>query len=49
MMTRPGRAPETDSVSDIVSIDEGDPDTREVQVGGSKKRGPKKGKKEVSL
>ena len=52
MMTRPPRAQETDSVSDIVSIDEGDPDTREVQVGGgSKKRGPKggKGKKEVSL
>jgi len=49
MMTRPPRAQETDSVSDIVSVDEGDPDTREVQVGGSKKRGPKKGKKEVSL
>jgi hypothetical protein len=50
MMTRPPRAAETDSVSDIVSIDEGDPDTREVQVGGPKKRGPKgKGKKEVSL
>jgi len=50
MMTRPPRAPETDSVSDIVSIDEGDPDTREVQVGGPKKRGPKgKGKREVSL
>jgi hypothetical protein len=50
MMTRPPRAQETDSVSDIVSVDEGDPDTREVQVGDSKKRGPKgKGKKEVSL
>jgi len=50
MMTRPPRAAETDSVSDIVSIDEGDPDTREVQVGGPKKRGPKgKGKREVSL
>jgi len=49
MMTRPPRSQETDSVSDIVSIDEGDPDTREVQVGGGKKRGPKKGKKEVSL
>ena len=50
MMTRPPRAPETDSVSDIVSIDEGDPDTREVQMGQEKKkRGPKKGKKEVSL
>jgi hypothetical protein len=51
MMTRPPRAQETDSVSDIVSIDEGDPDTREVQVsGGQKRRGPRgKGKKEVSL
>jgi hypothetical protein len=49
VMTRPPRAQDTDSVSDIVSIDEGDPDTREVQVGGGKKRGPKKGKKEVSL
>jgi len=50
MMTRPPRAPDTESVSDIVSIDEGDPDTREVQMGqDKKKRGPKKGKKEVSL
>ena len=51
MMTRPPRAQETDSVSDIVSVDEGDPDTREVQMGGGqKRRGPKgKGKKEVSL
>jgi len=50
IQTRPGRSAETDSVSDIVSIDEGDPDTREVKVGLSKKRGPKgKGKKEVSL
>ena len=50
MMTRPPRMQETESVSDIVSVDEGDPDTREVQVGGTKKRGPKgKGKKEVSL
>ena len=50
VMTRPGRTPDTDSVSDIVSVDEGDPDTREVQVGNTKKRGPKgKGKKEVSL
>jgi hypothetical protein len=50
MQTRPGRAAETDSVSDIVSIDEGDPDTREVSVSGPKKRGPKgKGKREVSL
>ena len=50
VQTRPGRSAETDSVSDIVSIDEGDPDTREVSVGGPKKRGPKgKGKKEVTL
>ena len=50
VQTRPGRSAETDSVSDIVSIDEGDPDTREVSVGGPKKRGPKgKGKREVSL
>ena len=50
VQTRPGRSAETDSVSDIVSIDEGDPDTREVAVGGPKKRGPKgKGKREVSL
>ena len=50
VQTRPGRSAETDSVSDIVSIDEGDPDTREVAVGGPKKRGPKgKGKREVTL
>lgn len=50
VQTRPGRSAETESVSDIVSVDEGDPDTREVKVGASKKRGPKgKGKKEVSL
>jgi hypothetical protein len=50
MMTRPPRATDADSVSDIVSMDEGDPDTREVQVGGEKKkRGPKGKKKEVSL
>ena len=50
VQTRPGRSAETESVSDIVSIDEGDPDTREVAVGGPKKRGPKgKGKREVSL
>ena len=51
-MTRPGRSAETESVSDIVSIDEGDPDTRDVRMtpDGKKKRGPKgKGKKEVSL
>ena len=50
IQTRPGRSAETDSVSDIVSIDEGDADTREVKVGVSKKRGSKgKAKKEVSL
>ena len=50
MMTRPERSTEVESVSDIVSIDEGDPDTREVQVGqDKKKRGSKKGKKEVTL
>ena len=49
IQTRPGRSGETESVSDLVSIDEGDPDPREVKV-GSKKRGPKgKGKKEVTL
>ena len=44
-------AERAESVSDIVSIDEGDPDTREVSLGSDKKkRGPKgKGKKEVSL
>jgi Family of unknown function (DUF5767) len=47
MMTRPERA---ESVSDIVSVDEGDPDTREVTLGAEKKkRGPKGKKKEVSL
>lgn len=50
MQTRPGRQAETESVSDIVSVDEGDPDTREVNIGGEKKkRGPKSKKKEVSL
>jgi hypothetical protein len=50
MMTRPERSTEVESVSDIVSIDEGDPDTREVQVGQEKKkRGGKPKKKEVSL
>jgi Family of unknown function (DUF5767) len=51
VMTRPGRA-EDDDVSDIVSMDAEDPDTREVKLDGGekKKRGPKgKGKKEVSL
>lgn len=44
-MTRPGRE-ETESISDIVSIDGGDPDMREVQV---KKTKGRKGKKEVML
>jgi Family of unknown function (DUF5767) len=49
-MTRPGRQAETESVSDIVSVDEGDPDTRQVNLEGEKKkRGPKSKKKEVSL
>jgi hypothetical protein len=49
-MTRPGRQAETESVSDIVSIDEGDPDTRQVTFeGDKKKRGPKSKKKEVTL
>jgi hypothetical protein len=49
-MTRPGRQAETESVSDIVSVDEGDPDTRRVTFeGDKKKRGPKSKKKEVSL
>ena len=52
MMTRPGRSAETESVSDIVSIDDGagDPDTREVEFAGEKKkRGPKQKKREVTL
>jgi hypothetical protein len=44
-MTRPGRE-EVESVSDIVSIDGGDPDTREVQM---KKTKGRKNKKEVTL
>ena len=44
-MTRPGRA-DDDDVSDIVSVDAGDPDTREVAVKKGKGR-PKK--KEVTL
>jgi len=44
-MTRPGRQ-DDDDVSDIVSVDAGDPDTREVSVKKGKGR-PKK--KEVSL
>jgi Family of unknown function (DUF5767) len=52
MMTRPERSTEVESVSDIVSIDDGagDPDTREVNVGtDKKKRGAKSKKREVSL
>jgi hypothetical protein len=50
MMTRPERSTEVESVSDIVSIDEGGPDTREVHLGEEKKkRGPKSKKREVSL
>ena len=51
MMTRPGNhGGDDESVSDIVSIDAGgDPDTREVNIGDKKKRGPKAKKKEVSI
>ena len=49
LQTRPGGG-DDESVSDIVSVDMGDPDTREVTVGGgAKKRGPKAKKKEVQL
>ena len=52
-MTRPGRSADVESVSDIVSMDEGDPDTREVSLGqgGSKKKkgSGRKSKKEVSI
>ena len=48
LQTRPGGG-DDESVSDIVSVDMGDPDTREVTVGASKKRGPKPKKKEVQL
>jgi hypothetical protein len=49
IQTRPGRG-DDDDVSDIVSIDAGDPDMREVAIGAEKKRrGPKSKKKEVSL
>jgi hypothetical protein len=48
--TRSGGGGDTESVSDIVSIDAGDPDTREVSMGSDKKkRGRKSSKKEVSL
>jgi hypothetical protein len=39
------RDADVESVSDIVSIDAGDPDTREVNVGGGKK--VRKSKKKV--
>jgi hypothetical protein len=45
-MSRSGRQDDADDVSDIVSIDAGDTDTREVSVKKGKGR-PKK--KEVSL
>ena len=48
MQTRPGGG-DDESVSDIVSVDLGDPDTREVAMGSGKKRGPKSKKKEVQL
>jgi len=46
-MTR-ARAPVDDDVSDIVSVDLGDGDTREVSI-EKKKRGPKAKKKEVNI
>ena len=50
VMTRSGAGNVAESVSDIVSVDEGDPDTREVRVGDDKKkRGGGRKKKEVSL
>jgi hypothetical protein len=49
-MTRTGAGNRAESVSDIVSVDEGDPDTREVRVSEEKKkRGGGRKKKEVSL
>jgi hypothetical protein len=47
--TRTGGGGDTESISDIVSVDAGDPDTREVSMGDKKKRGRKSSKKEVSL
>ena len=49
--TRPGPGADDESVSDIVSVDMADPDTREVAVEPEKKgkRGRKPAKKEVSL
>jgi hypothetical protein len=46
-MTRPPRDDAADDVSDIVSVDNGDPDTREVPVKGKGRGRPKK--REVSL
>ena len=47
-MTRPPRDETADDVSDIVSVDNGDPDTKDVPVKGGKGRGRPK-KREVSL
>ena len=49
VMTRPGVARDDDSVSDIVSVDAGDPDTREVNVSSTGTRGRKSKKKEVQI
>ena len=50
VMTRSGAGNTAESVSDIVSVDEGDTDTREVRIGEEKKkRGGGRKKKEVSL
>jgi hypothetical protein len=51
MMTRPGNhGGDDESVSDIVSIDAGgDPDTRDVKIGDSKKGKGKSKKREVSI
>ena len=46
-MTRPSRPDDVESVSDIVSIDAGDQDTREVPV--AKGRGRKTKKREVAI
>lgn len=46
-MTRPGRQNDDDDVSDIVSVDAGDPDTKDVTVKGKGRGRPKK--REVSL
>jgi hypothetical protein len=46
-MPQPSRTADVESVSDIVSVDAGDPDTRDVKLPSPKKG--RKGKKEVSL